>query len=89
MNVATVVDEYYANYSKVIVSWDSPPDNVRVDYYQYHLTYEPLMTQNNVTNTSQILSNVPYNENITFVLVAANCIGKSSPVFHTFNIGMI
>ena len=86
MNLVITVDWYYDNYSTIMISWDSPDDSYLIDYYQYRLEGDPLITHN-TTNASLLLSGIPYNENITFALAAVNCIGKGSPIIYIFNIG--
>ena len=89
LNIDSIVDEYYANYSTVTVTWDHPTDHsTRVDYYhyQYQLADE-LMITHNTTNTSFTHFGVYYNENVTISVFSFNCIGKSIPVVYKFNIG--
>ena len=84
LNVQSGVDEYHNNFSRVFFSWDAPEDNSRVDYYQYQVVNG---TSINTSNTSAIISGVPYNENITFWVLAGNCIGQSATALETINVG--
>ena len=84
LNVQSVVDEYHNNFSSILFSWDAPEDNSRVDYYQYEVVNG---TSINTSNTSAIISGVPYNENVTFLVLAGNCIGQSTTVLETINVG--
>jgi hypothetical protein len=77
------------------VSWNSQlKDDPQVYYYNYELTYqsltgEPQLIIGNTSNTSIILDELPYNYNLLFLLSSVNCIGSSSPITYTINIGMI
>ena len=84
LNVQSVVDEYHNNFSNVLFSWDAPEDNSCVDYHQYQVVNG---TSINTSNTSAIISGVPYNKNITFLVLAGNCIGQSATVLETINVG--
>jgi hypothetical protein len=53
------------------------------------LTGEPQVIFGNTSNTSVILDELPYNYNLLFLLSSVNCVGSSSPVTYTINIGMI
>ena len=87
LNIQSVVDEYLDYYSTVLFTWNAPEDNSRVDYYQYYVVYGTTITASNTSNTSAIISGVPYNENITFSLLAGNCVGESATVFEIIEIG--
>jgi hypothetical protein len=81
------VNEYTNNSSVVIFSWGPPAvTDVRVDYYQYQLSSSSLMITNNISNTSVVISSIPYNENVTFTVTVHNCIGSVS-YSHTFIVG--
>ena len=41
----------------------------------------------NTSNTSVAISGVPYNKNVTFSVLAGNCIGESATALETVNIG--
>lgn len=89
INVQSAVDEYQDYSSAVLLAWDVPDDNSRVDYYQYQVvnaTESGIVTYN-TSNTSVIISGVPYNKNVTFSVLAANCVGESATVLETVNIG--
>ena len=87
----------YQSFSVVIeVSWNSQlKDDPQVYYYNYELTYQSLMGEpqqaiiGNTSNTSVILDELPYNSNLFFFLSSVNCVGSSSPVTYTINIGMV
>ena len=88
-----MVQEYQRISSTVEISWD-PPDPLnndpQVDYYHYELMdrlNELVMTVDNTSNTSAILEDILYNNNLTFSLSAVNCVGRSSPITYHINIG--
>ena len=82
------VNEYANNSSAIIFSWELvTATDVRVDYYHYQLSSSSLMITNNISNASVVISNIPYNENITFTVSVHNCIGRSASYSHTFIIG--
>ena len=88
LNIRNIVDEYHSYFSTVLFTWNSPEDNSRVDYYQY--TYQVddgSVYSANTSNTSVAISGVPYNKNVTFSVLARNCIGESATVLETVNIG--
>lgn len=88
LNVQSVVDEYHDYSSTVLFTWNGPQENSRVDYYQYQvINGTEVIDASNTSNTSAILSRIPYNENITFSILARNCIGESATVMETINIG--
>ena len=66
--------------------WEFPDNDSRVDFYHYQLIFVDswgqanTSYQANTTNTTVILSGILYNLNISFVLFANNCEGKSAPV---------
>lgn len=71
----------------VVITWNPPADSSRVDYYQYTFVNEPNITYNTTNFTNTVLSDIPYNQEISIVLSAINCLGRSSPVIYTFNTG--
>ena len=83
------MNEYANNSSAVIFSWELvlTVTDVRVDYYHYQLSSSSLMIANNISNTLVDISNIPYNENVTFTVTVHNCIGRSASYSHTFIIG--
>ena len=88
LNIQNIVDEYHSYFSTVLFTWNSPEDNSHVDYYQY--TYQEVdesVSASNTSNTSVAISGVPYNKNVTFSVLAGNCIGESATVLETVNIG--
>ena len=88
LNIQSVVDEYLDYFSTVLFIWNAPEDNSRIDYYQYYVVYgTTIITVSNTSNTSVTISGVPYNENITFSLLAGNCVGESATVFEIVDIG--
>ena len=80
--------EYYTNYSKVKLMWDSPDNNSQVDFYHYEVVYSlegvSIISYNaSTTNATAIISGIPYDTNTSFILNANNCEGKSAPVYST------
>ena len=66
--------EHHSNYSTVVVMWEPASNDSRVDFYQYQLINSLTEVRvSNTTNTTAILSGVPYNVNISFVISAYNC----------------
>ena len=45
------------------------------------------VSASNTSNTSLAISGVPYNKNVTFSVLAGNCIGESAMALETVNIG--
>lgn len=86
----SVVDKYHDYSSTVLFTWNAPQDNSRVDYYQYQVVNgTKIIVASNTSNTSVIISGVPYNQNVTFSVLAGNCIGESATVMETINIGRV
>ena len=81
------MDEYYDHLSTVHFTWDAPNDDSRVDYYQYQLIDGTSTTSYNTSNTTATISEIAYNNNITFLLLSLNCVGVSSPLIETIQIG--
>ena len=85
--------ESYTNYSTVEVTWEPPrPDNnSRVDFYHYQVIVDMegtsyMLYNVKTTNTTVILSDFPYNVNVTFLLSANDrCGGKSKPILLFMN----
>ena len=68
--------EHHSNYTTIVVMWEpaSRSNDSRVDFYQYQLINSLTEVRvSNTTNTTAILSGVPYNVNISFVISAYNC----------------
>ena len=88
-----VVDkEYYTNFSLVVLLWNTTNDltRIRVDYFKLQAEVDGVLaTEYNYTKdvTMAIISDLPYNANITFLLTAHNCIGESVPVSIAYNTG--
>ena len=90
LNIQNTVDEYHSYSSTVLFTWNAPEDNSHVDYYQYTYQWDDGSVganTSNTSNTSVAISGVPYNKNITFSVLAGNCIGESATVVETVNIG--
>ena len=88
LNIQYIVDEYHSYFSTVLFTWNSPGDNSHVDYYQYmYQGVDGSVSASNTSNTSVVISGVLYNKNITFSVLAGNCIGESTTVLETVNIG--
>ena len=87
LNIQNVVDEYHSHSSSVLFTWNASNDNSQIDYYQYQLAKEVDIFTYNTTNTSAVLQEIPYNRNVTFSVIAVNCVGSSSPLRKTVNIG--
>ena len=86
----SVVDKYDDYSSTVLFTWNAPQDNSRVDYYQYQVVNgTKIIVASNTSNSSVIISGVPYNQNVTFLVLAGNCIGESATVMETINIGRV
>ena len=90
LNIRNIVDEYHSYFSTVLFTWNAPEDNSHVDYYQYTYQWDDGSVganTNNTSNTSVAISGVPYNKNVTFSVLAGNCIGESVSVLATVNLG--
>ena len=69
------------------MTWEPPSNDFRVDFYQYQLIDN--LTEvivSNTTNTTAVLSGIPYNVNMSFVISAHNCVGASQPATLSINI---
>ena len=69
------------------MTWEPPSSDSRVDLYQYQLIDN--LTEvivSNTTNTTAVLSGIPYNVNLSFVISAHNCVGASQQVVLNINI---
>ena len=67
--------------------WEPPSNDSCVDFYQYQLIDN--LTEvivSNTTNTTAVLSGIPYNVNLSFVISAHNCVGASQPATLSINI---
>ena len=95
-NLTSFIKEYHDSFYSITLSWAAA--QFRVDYYVMTiisgagiLLQNELILAHNISNNLQTPSiaifNLPYNENITVLLSAHNCIGSSSPDSITFNIG--
>ena len=76
-------------YCTAEVTWKQPSNDSRVDFYQYQLIDN--LTEvivSNTTNTIAVLSGIPYNVNMSFVISAHNCVGASQQVVLSINIGI-
>lgn len=80
--------EYHANSSTVKVTW-SPKNGSRVDLYHYQLLdlTDALIMDSNTTDTTLILSDIPLNASLTFVISTYNCKGESAQVSLVINVG--
>ena len=58
----------------------------QVDYYHYELN-ESVVMDGNTSNTSAILEDIPYNDDLIFSLSSVNCVGRGSPASYNINIG--
>ena len=88
LNLRSRILEYYTNSSTVEVMWEPPSNDSRVDFYQYQLINN--LTEvivSNTANTTAVLSGIPYNVNMSFVISAYNCVGASQPASLVINIG--
>ena len=73
-NISIQSVQHHSNYSTVVVMWEPASNDSRVDFYQYQLINSLTEVRvSNTTNTTAILSCVPYNVNISFVISAYNC----------------
>ena len=89
-NIQSFVDMYHDYSSAVLITWDMPEDDSRVDYYQYLVIRgNTTIVAINISNTSVAISAVPYNENITFSVLAGNCVGESAEESEMINIGIL
>ena len=85
--------EYHINYSTIIVLWEPPQNDSRVDHYLYKfakvadMSVDEVILIRNTTNTTVVLSDIPYGINITFVVSAYNCEGVSAQKVLVINIG--
>ena len=67
--------------------WEPPSKDSCVDFYQYQLINN--LTEvivSNTTNTTAVLSGIPYNVNMSFVISAHNCVGASQQATLSINI---
>ena len=92
-NISRTTKYYQSNFSTVEIAWN-PPLNLdpQVDYYHYKLIdrlNESVVMDGDTNNTSAILEDIPYNNDLIFSLSAVNCVGRSSPITYNINIGMI
>ena len=93
-NISRTTKYYQSSFSIVEITWN-PPLNLdpQVDYYHYELIIdrlnESVVMDGNTSNTSAILEDIPYNDDLIFSLSAVNCVGRSSPITYNINIGMI
>ena len=79
--------EHHSNYSTVVVMWEPASNDSRVDFYQYQLINSLTEVRvSNTTNTTAILSGVPYNVNISFVISAYNCERESEQATLIINV---
>ena len=79
--------EHHSNYSTVVVMWEPASNDSRVDFYQYQLINSLTEVRvSNTTNTTAILSGVPYNVNISFVIFAYNCERESEQATLIINV---
>ena len=88
-NLSSRILEYYINYCTAEVAWEPPSNDSRVDFYQYQVIDN--LTEvivSNTTNTTAVLSGIPYNVNMSFVISAHNCVGASQQVVLSINIGI-
>ena len=74
------------NCSTVEVTWEPPGSGSRVDIYHYQVvvdlegtSYTLYDVNTTNINTTMILSHSPYDVNVSFVLSANNCEGRSAP----------
>ena len=68
--------------------WEPASDDSRVDFYQYQLINNLTEVRvSNTTNTTAILSGVPYNVNISFAISAYNCERESEQATLLIHIG--
>ena len=79
--------ESYTNYSTVEVTWEPLGNDSRVDFYHYFVIVDSEDTSYSLydvktTNTTAILSILPYDVNITFFLSASNSCGGNSTVVY-------
>lgn len=79
LHLESVIETYHNHFSTVLFTWDAPDDSSRVDYYQYQIPSESNMISiYNTSNNSALVSEIAYNKNVTFLVLAGNCIGKST-----------
>ena len=77
--IAYRIVTYEANSSTVEVTWEPPSNDSRVDFYQYQLIDN--LTEvivSNTTNTTAVLSGIPYNVNSSVIISAYAVICKRS-----------
>ena len=88
LNLKSVVETYHNHFSTVLFTWDAPDDSSRVDYYQYQvLNKSNMIDVYNTSNNSALIPGIVYNKNVTFLVLAGNCIGQSTIQMKTVNIG--
>ena len=87
LNLEGVVETYHNRFSTVLFTWDAPDDSSRVDYYQYQIFSESNgINVYNTSNNSALVPEIVYNKNVTFLVLAGNCIGQSTMQMKTVNI---
>ena len=88
LNIQSAVNEYHDHSSTVLFTWDAPDDSSRIDYYQYQvINGTGIVDFNYTSNVSVIIPGISYNENVTFSVLAGNCIGESTTLLEIINIG--
>ena len=78
------------NSSTIEVMWEPPSNDSCVDFYQYQLIDN--LTEvivSNTTNTTAVLSGIPYNVNMSFVISAHNCDRPGQQATIVINIGKL
>ena len=87
LNLKSVVETYHNHFSTVLFTWDAPDASLRVDYYQYQILSESnMISVYNTSNNSALIPEIVYNKNVTFLVLAGNCIGQSTTQMKTVNI---
>ena len=81
--------ECHTNYTTVNVTWAPKLNESSVDFYCYQLidrlTHLIILTSN--TSDTAVELSIPYDVNISFVISAHNCAGRSSQTSIFINLG--
>lgn len=90
-NTNIITKIFYANISSFTIQWGPGIgliDNHYIEYYHIEMIMLNTTVESfNTTSTNASFTGVPYNENLTILITANNCIGFSPPETVTVRIG--
>ena len=88
-NLRSEIVERHTNYTTVNVTWAPKLNESKVDFYCYqlidNLTHLPMLTSN--TSHTAVELSIPYDVNMSFVISAHNCAGRSSQIAVFIDVG--